>query len=132
MDLLVFIPDYDWIANHVPNNLKDKIGENRTQFKQILLSYVQGKRNQNLRSRIISKNYDNISSKFEAIKELKNNNRLYLALINKDKNTIDLDLPITLEPRIGFMAYDCKKEICNGYDLNHRHLGNKVVKINYK
>jgi hypothetical protein len=120
-DALVFVPDYQWVNKHVPSQFRSLIGENEVQFEQNLLSYVQEK---GKRVFIV----DEKGNRLETNQDIENvKGQVLLALGDKEK--IELTIPVSKVPRLGYLTFDTRKFKSGEEYVREKHFGNKVVKI---
>ncbi len=121
--ILVFVPDYKWVLENAPAELLKQLGENEIQYTESLLDYIRnGEKDCYL--------LDDQGNKIETTADFKKvEGNVYLALGQKDK--IDLTIPVSLFPRIGYNTYDTRKykDEVSGQMKRERHLGNKVIDI---
>ena len=121
---LVYVPDYEWVAQHTQKDILNKLGENEIDYMQTLLGYVQGK---GKKVYIINTS----GKKLETNQEVREAQGLvYLCFLTGD--VVDFTIPVSSEPRIGFSTFDTRKykDESTGEMVRESHLGNKVVKIN--
>jgi len=119
-DILVFVPNFDWVQKHAPKDIQEQLGRNATQYMQLLLSYVQG---HGKKRYIIDQN----GRKLRSNKEVDEFGRVYLTL--GDASKVDFYIPVFPFPRLGFSTFDTRKYKVNGEYFRERHLGNNVVDI---
>jgi len=122
MDLLVYIPDYAWVKENAPEVIN--LGENPIQYEQILLSYIRGKSQKvyvtDNRGKILNTNQE-----IDGIED-----QIFLTLGNKDQ--VDIAIPVSKKPRLGFYTFDSRLYEENGEWYRERHMGNRVIQIKYK
>ena len=125
-DALVFIPDWETIKRIAPEKiLKGGIlGENETQYHQELLNYQH-------RGRIsITDSNGNVLRTNKQIDNEKG--MIFLAFQKKGSKTADFIIPVSTTPQLGYYTFDRRTYEKGGENLTEKHIGNKVVKINYK
>jgi hypothetical protein len=118
-DLLVFVPNYEWVESKNPEWLKQNNLKSETAYTQYLLGKVQGQES----VWIINEQ----GSKFENTSEI--TGKAFIAFGKDGK--VETMLPVNKEPTVGFFTYDTRvisRE--NGVVSRERHLGNKVTSIN--
>lgn len=120
-DMIVFIPSYEFAEKNCPKEQLSILGENKTQYQQKLLSYIH---NHGKKIHVVDKS----GRQLEKNSELENTvGSIFLAC--GDENSVDFFLPVTREPRIGFMTYDTRLYKENGQRMREKHIGNKIVEI---
>jgi hypothetical protein len=126
---LVYVPDFAWVKKNAPPDILEKLGENESIYRDILLEYVQNPRGEDRKAYVIDKNGRIIETN-EAIKNA--GEPIYLAFL-KDGHT-DFLIPVFHKPKIGFTTFDTRTyaDEETGQQMRERHLGNKVVHINLK
>ncbi len=128
-DAIVFVPDYQTVQKIAPKDVIESgvFGENEAQYEQELQSYVQGSGGKrrvflvNQKGRVLTTN-----------EQIANEKIVFLALQDKTRNRIDLIIPVSKEPKLGYYPFDTRTYREGERDLTERHIGNKVVKIGYK
>ncbi len=127
---IVFVPDYNTLKKLAPPNIKfeSMFGENETQYHQILLSYVQGKGKGN---HIVTGQGDHLETNVDIDNE---QGPIFLTFEDKNKGMVDFFIPVSKEPKIGYLTFDTKKWFDDQSKQLKReqHLGNDVVEIRYK
>lgn len=127
MDVLVFVPPWEKIKDQIPAEYTHifKDIEYEMQYDQLLLEYVH----------LDGKTIYIIDEKSKYLKtqaDVDAAERAFLAFIDKVDKKKTFTLPVAKEPRIGFHTFDTgfitNKE---GIEERHKHLGNKVVDIEY-
>jgi hypothetical protein len=120
-DALVFVPDFEWVKKNAPEKILKLLGENKAQYEQTLLSYVQGK---GKKIYII----DKTGKKLEKNKDiLAAEGQVFLTFGDKDK--VDFSIPVAKEPKIGFYTFDTRKYKEGDEYKRERHLGNRIIEI---
>jgi len=122
--LLVYVPDYEWVQKYAPKEILQKFGENETMYEQIILEHVHslaGKKvyMQNSAGEKLDTN--------DAIRSSKSTPMLGFYR----NGTIEFAIPISHTPKIGWSTYDQRYYIdpSDGESMREKHLGNKVVRI---
>ncbi len=119
---LVYIPDFNYIKNHVSQEELIKLGDNKGVYEQNLLEYVQG---DNKKCYLVNKSGKKIETNQEILEEKGN---VYIAF--GDENKSDFFIPVSVIPKIGFYTYDFRKYKDEEKGImRERHMGNQVVKI---
>lgn len=123
-DVTVFIPDYDTLIKACPKeiDIKKFIGKSKEEYDSRLLHLVHSR----YKIHLIDKQ-GKILENPEAI--LKSEGQLYLAFENKGK--VDLYLPVSANPKIGYSTYQATKKKIGDKIETRIHLGHKVTKITY-
>jgi hypothetical protein len=121
-DVLIYVPGFDWVVDNSPERQRKFFGENRVQYDQTLLSYVQSK---GKKTYIV----DSSGRKLKSNEEVTSKSGLVLLAFG-DRNGVDFCIPVTGDPRIGFKTFDTRKYQERERTMRENHLGHRVIKIN--
>lgn len=128
-DLLVFIPPFEKIIDKARELYPDFFTnvEDATQFQQLLLEYMAKDGTKTIRP---GADQQEIYSLIGTSPDL----QVFLYFIDKIKNKVDFILPTSREPKIGYNTFDARKFYDETEELHkrQRHIGNKVVSIEYE
>lgn len=120
-DAIVFVPDFEWVKKNAPEKILKLLGENKAQYEQMILSYVQGKGKKNYiidkSGKKLEKNIDITSAEGQVF------------LTFGDENNVDFSIPVAREPKVGFYTYDTRKYKEGDETKRERHLGNRIIEI---
>lgn len=120
-NMLVFVPDFDWVQKNAPAKVKALFGDSPAQYEQTMLEYVQGKGKKNF---IV----DASGKKLETNEEIAAaSGPVFLTFGEGEK--IDFFIPVTIKPRLGWYTFDARKYKEGGEYKREVHLGNKVVEV---
>jgi len=126
-DAIVFVPPWSVIKDAIPANLKLLFEyNNEEEYQRMLIGYVQ--RTDNPRARIHIHNHDRIvlTSNREIQEQIE---QVWLVLM-KDNDTLDLTLPVSKEPRIGWYPLDMTiVQLQDGVWETKWHLGSPITEI---
>lgn len=125
---LVFVPDFATIKKMAPPNfdVEKVLGKTEFQAEQTMLEFVQGK---GARNYIVNSKGDKLDTNQAIASE---EGPIFLTFGTTEGPAFHI--PVSKKPRIGFKTFDTRKY----YDVQdkewkrERHLGNKVVDIQYK
>ena len=117
-DILVFVPDFDWVRENAPFDVDRVLGENPVQYEQTLLSYTLG---EDKKCMIV----DEQGKKLGSNKEVIESKKVFLTFGDEEK--IDFAIPVSKLPQVGFYAFDTRKFESEGEFFRDTHLGNKVI-----
>ena len=126
-DTLTFIPPYDSIKEQAlrlyPSVFRGV--ESTAQYEQLLLEYAQ------LENRTI-RVMDQGSIELATNAEIEAAERAFLAFIDRDNSGNGFTLPVSKEPKLGYLTFDTKKyKGEDGKTYRERHIGNRVIDIKY-
>ena len=127
-DLLVFIPPFDLIKDHVLKLYPSIFTgiENEVQFNQLLLKYAQ------FQDKIV-RPVDMQGIEIKTNSEARQAGRVFLDFIDKKNPQDSFFLPVSTEPKLGYYSFDTRKFLNQqGETMRERHKGNKVTQINFK
>jgi hypothetical protein len=125
-DVLVFIPDYNWIVKNaqvILENKKHIVGEDEVEYLEILVDYVHGTGRD---IRVI----DSQGKELKTNEEVAKAERPCCAFLTK--GNVDFYLPVTGKPHLGFFTFDTRRFNSGGQWFRSNHVGNKVIRIKYK
>lgn len=127
MDIMVFVPAWDVIKYKIPKVYERFFKHIHTDFEydQLILEYLHNK------DKAIYITDEN--GKFlKTQEEVDSAARVYIACVSKNDVNDGFYLPVVKDARIGFSTLDMKFWIDDkGLEMRVRHLGNKVVDIEY-
>ncbi len=126
-DLLVYVPNYAWLMQHAPEQVRNRIGENELIYHDTLLEHVH--------SIAGRKAYMQGADGTELLTTEQIRSASSMPGLGFYRNgAIEFFIPVSLIPKIGWQTYD--QRVCHdaktGDRIRERHLGNKVVKITLK
>jgi len=126
-DLLVFIPPWNKIGEQAIKMFPDifKGVDNQVQFEQVILEFAQGKgktmRPINEQGKVLT-----------SLQDVAEDERVFIAFIDKNENKAVFHLPVSKEPQIGWQTFDTRRyKDENGNTVRERHIGNPVTDIEY-
>ncbi len=128
-DLLVYVPDFEWVQKSCPAEWKNRFGENKIQYEQMLLEYVHNPGNGNKKAVIVDDKGNRIETNREAY-AASTKGKVLFAMLENEKAV--LYVPVSVTPKLGLSTFDCRTYQKNGQWMRSKHLGNKVVEIIYK
>lgn len=123
-DITVFIPDYDTLLRACPKkvDIKKFVGNNKGEYDSRILRLIHSGYKIHLinqKGKILG-NPEDIS---------KADGQLYLAF--EHKGNVDLYLPVSAAPKVGWSTYQVTKKDLGEKTETRTHLGHKVNKIVY-
>jgi hypothetical protein len=128
MDLLVFIPPWEQIADKAKELYPDIFAgiENETQFEQLMLEYMEKRGKKTIRPAVGTQETYSLAN-------MSSDTQVFLNFVDKENRRVDFVLPTSREPKIGYKTFDARKYIDpdTRESMKERHIGNKVVKIEY-
>lgn len=128
-DLLVFIPPWENITQKAKELYPEIFSsiDNAIQFEQLLLEYMVKGSPKTIRPAMDgNETYSLESTPPEAT--------VFLNFINKDTKRVDFALPTSREPKIGYSTFDARRFLDSADNIvkRERHIGNKIVSIDYE
>lgn len=126
-DVLVFIPPWDMIKDQAIKFYPAIFSgiENQLQYEQLLLEYSQ------ISGRTIRPRSPEGREIFTN-QEAKSVSRVFLDFVDRSKAAADFTLPVSVEPKKGYLSFDTKKYSNEkGETIRELHIGNRVVEIEY-
>jgi hypothetical protein len=129
-DLLLFIPPWEKIgekALQIYPKIFNGI-ENWAQYEETLLGYFQS-HDSSKTIRAIDSKGNEITSNSEAL----NADRVFIAFVDRKDQAKNFTLPVSMEPKPGYYSFDFRKyKNENNETLREKHMGNKVIDIQYQ
>ncbi|HRH31360.1 MAG TPA: hypothetical protein PK950_01715 [Candidatus Paceibacterota bacterium] len=125
MNVAVFIPSWSWFKQNAPEKFIKKFEDNRLEFEEFILGYVQGKHEG---KKIFIVDID--GKKIDTTDALDKAEKVFLYF--GDEVTTDLMMPVSKEAVLDFLVFDTRKFRDGEEWKRQSHIGNKVVKINYE
>ncbi len=126
-DTIVFVPPWDLIKEGAHRNYP-KIFEsidNEGLYESLLLDYIH---QPNHTIRITNREGKELTTS----SQIQDTDRVYICCIDKDRPEDSFYLPVSKEPKVGYQTYDTTKYVGDdGETYRDKHLGNKVVEIEY-
>lgn len=127
-DLLVYIPSFD-IIKIKALRMYPKIFagiENEHQYGGLLLQYAQ------LQGKTV-RPVDDKGVEILTNTQARSAAKVFLYFMDKSDPSNSFFLPVSIEPKLGYNSFDTRKYLNEqGETLRERHIGNKVVKINFE
>ncbi len=130
-DAIVFVPNYERLKQLYTGNERafiSKFGENELQYNQVLLKFLY----EDAKVYIVDGDTSEILDTNEEIKKAR---RVFLYFIDKKAKSKEpiLQLPVSKIPKLGYQPYDTHVFYnSDGQRVRSRHLGHKIIKIEYK
>lgn len=125
MDIAVFIPSWEWLKQNAPEKFIAMFDDNRLEFEEFILGYVQGK-HEGKKVLIVDAN----GKKIDTTDLLDKSEKVFLYF--GDEVTTDLMVPLSKKAVLNFLVFDTRKFKDGEEWKRQSHIGNKVVKINYQ
>jgi hypothetical protein len=128
-DLLVFMPPWNTIETKAKELYPEVFEgvENETQFEQLLLEYMAKDGTKTIRPAVDGQEiYSLVDTDLE--------DQVFLNFIDKVRKRVDFVLPTSREPKVDYSTFDARKYVDEetGETMRERHIGNKVVNIEYE
>jgi len=120
-NVLVFIPNHEWIQDNCPHGQAHLFGENENQYSQKILGYVHLK---GRKTHIINESGKRLEDNLSIAKSEK------IIMTFENNGNLDFYMPVSKDPKIGFFTYDTRLYKEGGRTMRERHIGNKVIAIN--
>jgi hypothetical protein len=126
-DIIVFIPDFDFLKEILDSDILSKIGRDEEEVSETILAYIHGQQG--------DKHVYIVNEKGEFVKnqeDLQKAQKLALVLLDQKDGEIHryAAMPVSRRPRIGFSTFDMSfYKNDKGEERVRRHLGNTVTKI---
>ena len=100
------------------------------QEEQDILMAYRGYEREGVKVYVIERKADDNVKVIRDVKEVENKDRLYLAIVSG--STVETMYKASLEPKVGANVFDFRTFYENGERMSERHLGNKVVDIEFE
>ncbi len=127
-DLIVFIPPWDKIKDQAPVVYPHIFKDIKTeeQYKELILRYGQDNKDKTIR---VTDGEANIILDQKQVDESQS---VFVAMIDKLDPKKTFSLPVSKEPKEGYATFDARYTVDKkGRPHNERHVGNKIVEIEY-